>query len=302
MGGILNFYMIINLELYRIFYITAKSGSISKAAKELFTSQPALSQSIKLLEKKLGGELFYRNARGVSLTAEGEVLFQYIEQGYRLIMAGEQKYSELKNMQSGQLRIAVCTAVCKFDLMSTITQYNHQYPDIRLQIRDASSQEITRMLAFGEIDIGIINLRDSELSGFSIVKTLEMESCFVVGGPIKDSFSSPISIKNLWKSIPIIALQEGGSTRESMNELFLSHGINLQPQFELENLDLMAEFAKNGLGAAYVIKDYVKEELKKGLLYEVPIKEAIPIRTLGVLIKKDMPLSTAALSFLSLYS
>jgi DNA-binding transcriptional LysR family regulator len=294
--------MLINLELYRIFYITAKSGSISRAAKELFTSQPALSQSIKLLEKKLGGELFFRNARGVSLTAEGEVLFQYIEQGYRLIMAGEQKFSELKNMQSGQLRLAVCTAVCKNNLMAYITQYNQCYPEIRLQIRDESSQEIARMLDLGEVDIGIINLKNTETSGFSIVKTLEMQSCFVVGSVFKSSFVSPLSIRDLWKTYPLIALQKGGTTRESMDELFFSHGINLSPQFELENLDLIVEFAKSGLGAAYVIRDYVKEELKKGLLYEIPIYEDIPVRKLGILVKKDMPLSTASLSFLSLIS
>ena len=294
--------MLINLELYRIFYITAKSGSISRAAKELYTSQPALSQSIKLLEKKLGGELFFRNARGVSLTAEGEVLFQYIEQGYRLIMAGEQKFSELKNMQSGQLRLAVCTAVCKNDLMAYITQYNQCYPDIRLQIRDESSQDIARMLDLGEIDIGIINLKNTETSGFSIVKTLEMQSCFVVGGDYKNSLVSPLSIRDLWKTYPLIALQKGGTTRESMDELFLSQDIRLYPQFELGNLDLMVEFAKRGLGAAYVIRDYVKEELKKGLLYEIPINEDIPVRKLGILVKKDMPLSSASLSFLSLLS
>lgn len=294
--------MLINLELYRIFYITAKSGSISRAAKELFTSQPALSQSIKLLEKKLGGQLFFRNARGVSLTAEGEVLFQYIEQGYRLIMAGEQKFSELKNMQSGQLRLAVCTAVCKNDLMAYITQYNLCYPDIKLQIRDESSQEIARMLDLGEIDIGIINLKNTKTSGFSVVKTLEMQSCFVAGISYKNSLDSPLSILDLWKTFPLIALQKGGSTRESMDEIFFSQGISLSPQFELENLDLMVEFAKNGLGAAFVIRDYVKEEIKKGLLIEIPIKEDIPVRKLGIMVKKDMPLSTASSCFLSLIS
>ena len=124
--------MYINLELYRIFYITAKLGSISKAAKELFTSQPAVSQSIKLLEGKLGGELFHRTPRGVSLTLEGEVLFKYIEQGYGLMMTAERKFSELKNLNSGQVRIAVCSAVCKYYLMKYIEIYNLNYPNIKI--------------------------------------------------------------------------------------------------------------------------------------------------------------------------
>ena len=294
--------MLINLELYRIFYITAKVGSISKAAKELFTSQPAISQSIKLLEKKLGGELFYRNARGVSLTAEGEVLFQYIEQGYRLIMAGEQKFSELKQMQSGHLRLAVCSAVCKYDLLHSITQYNERYPSIHLQIRDESSREIMRMLDLGEIDIGIINLHKAETSRFEIIKTLEMQECFVVGEKLIKRIKSPLSLHHLSENYPIITLQKGGNTRDSLDEFFLSHGIRLVPQFELENLDLMVEFAKRGLGAAYVIQDYVKEELERGILFKVPVIEPIPKRNLGILVKKGMPVSTAALKFLELFS
>ncbi len=93
--------MDINYELYKIFYITVKAGSMSNAAKELFTSQSAVSQSIKLLENKLGGQLFHRRAQGVSLTVEGEVLFQYVEQSYELLQAVERKFSELRNLDAG---------------------------------------------------------------------------------------------------------------------------------------------------------------------------------------------------------
>jgi DNA-binding transcriptional LysR family regulator len=81
--------MHVSLELYRAFYVTATTGSISKAAKELFTSQPAVSQSIKVLEYKLGGQLFIRTPKGVKLTVEGNVLFKYIEQGYSFFKTAE---------------------------------------------------------------------------------------------------------------------------------------------------------------------------------------------------------------------
>ena len=77
--------MDINLELYKVFYHVVKTGSISKASQELFISQPAVSQSIKHLESKLGGQLFFRTPKGINLTPEGEVLYKYIEQGYNML-------------------------------------------------------------------------------------------------------------------------------------------------------------------------------------------------------------------------
>lgn len=299
-GGILKYYMLINLELYRIFYTTAKLGSISKAAKELYTSQPALSQAIKQLEQKLGGELFYRNARGVSLTLEGEVLYRYIEQGYSLIQAGEHKFSELKQMTSGQLRLAVCSAVCKYDLLQYVSQYNLNYPDVYIYIKDEPSYEIARLLDMGKIDIGIINPHNLDSGKFDTIKTLEMHDCFVVGEKYKALYDDSISIHMLSQNYPFIMLQKGGSTRAYIDEYFLSHGINLAPQIELSNLDLIIEFTIKGLGVACVIEEHVQKELKNNSLFKLNIQEKLPPRSLRVIVKKDMPLSTAASKFIDL--
>ena len=85
----------INYELYRIFYVVAKSGSITKAAQELFISQPAVSQSIKQLETQIGGRLFVRTSKGMELTYEGKIIFEYIEQANVLIGIAEKKFSQL---------------------------------------------------------------------------------------------------------------------------------------------------------------------------------------------------------------
>lgn len=292
--------MLINLELYRIFYTTARLGSISKAAKELYTSQPAASQAIKHLEQKLGGELFFRNARGVSLTVEGEVLYRYIEQGYNLIQAGERKFFELKQLTAGQLRLAVCSAVCKYDLLQYISQYNLNYPDVSLSITDESSYKIIQLLESGEIDIGILNPHNLDRSKFHTIKTLEIHDCFVVGEKYKTLCDAPISIHTLSQNYPFIMLQKGGNTRAYIHEYFLSHGIKLAPQIELSNLDLIVEFTMEGLGVACVIEEYVQKELKNNTLFKLNVQEKIPLRKLEVVVKKDMPLSTATSRFIDL--
>lgn len=293
--------MYINLELYRIFYITAKSGSISKAAAELFTSQPAISQSIKQLEEKLGGQLFYRNARGVTLTAEGEVLFQYIEQGYGIMMTAERKFSELKQMNAGHLRISVSSAVCKYELLGAISEYHQSYPNIKIDIKDESSHEIARLLNMGEIDIGILNLRNMDENNMDVIKNIQVQDCFVVGKAYENLCRKPISIQKIAKEYSLIMLQKGGSTRTYIEEYFHSNGIELMPRIELSNLDLMVEFAINGLGIACVAKDYVQRELRSKELFELPLKEKIPPRQLLAATKKGMPISTATQAFIEIF-
>lgn len=292
--------MLINLELYRIFYTTAKLGSISKAAKELYTSQPAVSQAIKQLEQKLGGELFYRNSRGVSLTLEGELLFRYIEPGYHLIQSGEQKFFDLKQMKDGLLRLAVCSSVCKYEILHCIDEYNLSYPNIQLHIKDESSHEIARLLDAGQIDIGIMNLHNIKHDNFDIVHTLQMNDCFVAGNKFKNLADNPLSIHKLSTDYPLIMLQKSGSTRDYIDQYFLSHGISLSPQIELSNMDLMIEFALAGLGIACVTEEYVQQQLNSKTLFKLNIIEALPPRTLGVALKKDMPLSSATKKFLEL--
>lgn len=293
--------MYINLELYRIFYITAKMGSISKAAKELFTSQPAISQSIKQLEEKLGGQLFYRNARGVSLTAEGKVLFRYIEQGYDMMQTAERKFFELKQMSAGQLRISVCSAVCKYDLLESITQYNQCYPNIQIHIKDEPSQEIARLLNVGEIDIGILNISSLDENNAKVIRNIQIQDCFVAGKKYQSRLGEPVSIQLLAKDYPLILLERGGSTRKYIDEYYRSHGVEVIPQIELSNLDLIVEFAIKGLGVACVAKNYVQRELQRGLLFEVDVEEKIPLRSLAMVSKKEMPLSTAAQKFIDIF-
>ena len=292
--------MYINLELYRIFYITAKLGSISKAAKELFTSQPAVSQSIKLLEGKLGGQLFYRTPKGVSLTLEGEAIFKYIEQGYGLMQTAERKFLELKNLDLGQVRIAVCSAVCKYYLMKYIEIYNLNYPNIKIYIKDNSRHEILKALESGEIDIGILNMHIETNNSLNIIKTFKIQDCFVAGKKYKDISSKQISLKKLVDSYPIILLGKGGNTRDYIDNYFSSYGITVLPQIELSNMELLIEFAKKGLGVSCVIKDYVQRELEEKQLYEISIKEKIPERILGIATKKDIPMSTATQKFIEL--
>lgn len=81
-----------NLEYYKVFYYAAKTGSLTLAAAELSISQPAVSQAMKQLEGALGAKLFVRSSRGIRLTPEGQVLYEYVKNGYEQISLGRKSF------------------------------------------------------------------------------------------------------------------------------------------------------------------------------------------------------------------
>lgn len=106
--------MTANLEYYRVFYYVARCSSVTKAAAALSLSQPAVSQSIRQLEKALGSSLFVRSARGISLTAEGKILYEYVEKGYSAFLAGEKRLLQMQNLECGEITIGASDMTLRF--------------------------------------------------------------------------------------------------------------------------------------------------------------------------------------------
>ena len=106
--------MDINYELYKVFYYVAISLSFSDASKQLFISQSAVSQSLQQLESALGVRLFSRTARGVTLTAEGSVLYDYAAQALSLLEAGEARIAQSRELLKGELSIGVSSTLTKY--------------------------------------------------------------------------------------------------------------------------------------------------------------------------------------------
>ena len=107
----------IDFDLYKMFYAVAKTGSLSKAAEELYVSQPAASQSVKLLEKQLDTPLFNRLHHGMELSAQGgKIIFDDVEQAVKLLDGVEKKLAALKQDATGTLRIGASETIFQYFL------------------------------------------------------------------------------------------------------------------------------------------------------------------------------------------
>ena len=145
-----------NLSLYRIFYMVANTGSISRAASELFISQPAVSKAVQKLEQSLNTTLFLRSSRGASLTEEGQIIYDHIKSAFSSIQLGEEKVKRYKDLNMGHIRIGVSTTLCRFTLLPFLETFIRNHPHIRITIECQSSNRTLQLLTENEIDLGLI--------------------------------------------------------------------------------------------------------------------------------------------------
>ena len=148
--------MISNLNNYVIFHTVAKAGNISKAANQLYISQPAISKSISKLEAELGTALFSRSSKGVTLTEEGQVLYEYVERAFDSLNMGEENLKNYKELGIGHIRIGVSTSLCKHILLDYLKDFIRENPNIKFSIDCHSTVNTIKLLRNEDIDIGLI--------------------------------------------------------------------------------------------------------------------------------------------------
>lgn len=290
--------MDINFELYKIFYTVAKTGSFTSAAKELFVSQSAVSQSIKNLEDNTGSRLFIRDSRNVRLTAVGKMLYSHVEQAYNIIKAAENKVLEMQSLNAGEIGIGVGDTILRYIITPYLQQFIKQYQNVKIQITNRTSPGIIESIKKGSVDFGIVTLPVNE-KDIDTIKFREVEDVFVASPPLFSSLIEKNVSVNELSSLPLLLLQKGSSTRLNLDNYFTSKGLKIIPEIELESMDLLVEYARIGLGIAYVLKESSDALITKGELFTLSLEEAIPKRVLGIAKLKNVPLSPAASKFVA---
>jgi DNA-binding transcriptional LysR family regulator len=285
----------INMDWYRIFLHTARSGNQTKAAQELYMTQPSVSYAIKQLEEELGLKLFHRLSKGVELTEEGRALLNYVEQSFSLLQAGEKKMHALKHLAGGELRVGASDSLFKHLLLPHLNSFHHTYPEVRIRLSHGKTSEIVQRLKDGQIDCGIIHLPLTDPL-LEIKPLTHIQDVFVVGKGYRELAEPSIPIETLAK-LPLLFLSSGSSTRRFIEQWFGAHGHSVQPDIELGSIDLLIEFAKLGFGAALVTRSFVLKELQSGELFELHPTAKIPERSIAVAVRQDISLSLPAVQF-----
>lgn len=284
------------LDYYRIFYETARFSSFSSAAQHLYISQSAISQCIHQLETDLGLRLFARTRRGVSLTAEGALLFEKISAAMEAIEQGETIMERLRHLESGALSIAAGDTITSHYLMPYLEKFHASHPEIRIEMANSYSSNMVRLVKEGKADLAFINL-PMEDDALSIEPCLTIHDIFVAGKNFKAK--KKYSFEEI-ANLPLVLLEKNSSSRHFLDTVFSEKGITLTPRTSLAAHDLLLRFAAIHLGVACVVEEFSKESLSRGDVQKLPLASPLPPRHIGCAYGKDRPLSLAAKAFLKL--
>lgn len=281
-------------DLYTIFLKVCQTSNLSRAADELFLSQPAVSQAIAQLERQLGQVLFERLPRGVRLTSEGEVFYHKVSQGMQLIRQAENDLRDVQELKSGRLRLGVSPIVARFRFPEIVKRFREAYPGIRVRILSGTTKDLADGLRSGSVDL-VIGFKPEGMREVSFHKLLDIQDVFVTSKELAEKIPQPLSYADLSRQ-PLIMLDQRSETRRKLDDYFRQHDISLRTEIELADYDLLLAFAKQGLGLASVLKQFQAEES----VQEIELEKPLPVRALGYYYRKGQPLSPSATAFIQL--
>ena len=289
--------MAVKLELYRVFKEVAETGNISLAAKNLYISQSAVSQSIKQLETALQARLFARSPRGVSLTWEGQMLYQYVRSALGLLATGEDKLSQAQQLLLGTLTIGASDTVTSFFLTQYLDAFHRLHPGIRLKIVSGRSAKVLSMLKSGAVDIAFASSPSEP--GLSTWSCFATHSVFVAGSGYDCDFDHVYTRQEI-ADFPLILLERKASSRVFLEQYFLQSGITLTPEIELSSRSLLVSLAKIGLGVAGVTLEFVQDALLSGDIRLLKTDFTIPSRSVDMCTLQDVSPTAAAAAFMEM--
>ena len=286
-----------NLSRYKIFLAVAECKSISMAAAQLYISQPAVSITIKKLEENLNTTLFIRKSKGVELTENGRKLYENAKRAFNILLDTEDRLRFHQN--TGYLRIAASNVLCKYFLMPYLKEFTSLYPNTDISITCTSSAAACAMVEQCNIDLALA--AKPENVGTAIYHSLGVIEYIFVCTP---AYREKLNCNNdeIFEHGNIILLDKDNVSRRHLNSYYAQNKITPLHILEVNEMDLLIEFAKMGIGVSCVVKQFVEEELKEGSLIEIELSKPIAPREIGFLYQRIQPMNENILKFIKAHS
>ena len=284
-----------SLELYRVFREIGKTGNLTRAAEKLYVSQPNISAALKALEEQLHTTLCVRTKKGITLTYEGQVLFDELEKAFSHIALAETRIEKLVHLESGIISISASDTICNYYLLPYITSFAKKYPGIRLEITNRTSLETVDLLKRGQVDFGFINL-PFEDDLLSITTCCEVHDILIGGIEYKQLSYTGVSYAELSR-YPLVMLERKSISRLCIDDFFEKAGISLSPVLELGSLDLIISFVRNNMGLAFIPMELCGQFIDNNEIFQIRLESPLPVRGIGLIETINSVHSNAAEKF-----
>ncbi|KUO50135.1 MAG: hypothetical protein APF76_06640 [Desulfitibacter sp. BRH_c19] len=279
----------------RAFYQVATSGNFSKAANELFISQPALSRQVAALEKELELQLFNRQGRQVIITDAGRRLMVYAEKIINLSIEARKEMLEFKDLTCGELTIGASTTIANYFLPNMLAQYNCKNPGIIINLKIGNSREIEKMAAEGSVEVGLVAGETDILQLYQ--EHFADDMLYLVVAKDHRFIKSTSLLKQLSEET-FLCREDGSDTQRLLNNLLVKRNISPKSKMTLGDTEAIKRGVINNMGIAFLSKYTFEYELQLGLL--LPLEQMKSTRPFLLVYPKGARLSPAALAFSAL--
>ncbi|MDD3048395.1 MAG: LysR family transcriptional regulator [Bacilli bacterium] len=265
-------YDAIDLNLYRLFYTTANSKSFTEASQKLNITQPAVSQSIKILEEYLKVKLFNRNSSGIDITKEGMALLYYVEKASNLLLTGNKMMDEFKNKEIFEINIGAPTHVGAYYLMNYLKIFKLKYPNVKINIIDKKTSEMIQMLEKKELDLLIdTDLTQNSDKDIKILKLKDLQGMFICNSSFEELSKKNIISAQELILYPVILPNNNTATRKMIDSFFKIKNVSLNPIIETNSSPIAKNLIESGFGIGWMIYELVENEVKNGKLFKINV-------------------------------
>ena len=260
----------INLNLYKVFCKVAQSKSYSEASEKLGVSVAHISKQIATLEEQLNLKLFNRENKGVTLTNDGEELYNIVNKSISTFDFAEKMAKDKNDMENGCIKIGCPSHFTSYLLMGKLEKVKKDFPKLNVKIIcEVDTNKMLELLQNHKVDFAIT---DAEIisGNVEVQELLTISNIFVSKAPLKIS-----NIKEL-EDLNCILNLENTKTTQQLMEILEKNNVSLHADMMCDATEIRVEAVKRNMGIAYVIKEAVKNELAKKELYEVELPIELP--------------------------
>ncbi len=262
----------------KVFQSVAKNLSFTKASRELFITQPAITKHIQALEKYYGLTLFTRKGSKIYLTEAGKALLDYSEKVFVLHRKLEDKLNEFKELNTGKLRLGASTTIAQYVIPPVLSGFHKKYPKINLSLLNGNSEQIADALIKGEIDLGIV---EGKIKSRDIKYQLFMKDELVATTSNKNKLNLPDEITfDKLNELPLVLRERGSGTLEVFEYALKNKKI------KLSELNIVMY-----LGSTEAIKCYLESDDSIGFISMRAIKKEIESNSLRVIKVKNFKIN-----------
>jgi DNA-binding transcriptional LysR family regulator len=260
-----------DLHKLRVFVAVAREGNVTRAAKQLSLSQPALSKQLAELEESLSTVLFDRLPRGMRLTFAGEALLRHAERIYAAERAAESEIAELNGLRAGRLSIGASTTIGSYLIPNVFGAFQRVHPEVRLELEIANTAAIQALVSEGRIDLGLTegNVPSEQFA----VEVVHYDELVAVARPDHPLCKKRKVAAVELSTVPFICRERGSGSREVIEAALRERGVELTPAMALGSTEAIKNAVAAGLGVAILSRLTVELELQAGRLAVLELRD-----------------------------